>query len=191
MKSDSPPPHYRGTAKGLHWLMALLILGLIPLGLYMRELPLSPQKLQLYSWHKWAGVTVFVLLLVRVAWRLAFPPPPLPWQMSRRQQQLAHAGHLTLYLLMLAIPVSGWLMSSAKGVPTVWFGVLPIPDLIGKDKALGAQLADLHALLSWAMVAVLVAHVGAALKHHFIDRDDVLARMLPARRTDTTRENIQ
>lgn len=185
---ESPALHYNGIAKSLHWLMALLIIGLIPLGLYMEDLPLSPQKLQLYSWHKWAGVTVFVLLLVRVASRIAFPPPPLPWHMSRRQQRLAHAGHLALYLLMLAIPVSGWLMSSAKGVPTVWFGVLPLPDLIGKDKALGAQLADLHALLSWTLVALLAAHVGAALKHHFIDRDDILVRMLPARRPDPTLE---
>ena len=173
---------YNSVAKGLHWLMALLIIGLIPLGLYMHELPLSPQKLQLYSWHKWAGVAVFVLLLVRVAWRLAFPPPLLPWHMSRLQQQAAHAGHLALYLLMLALPLSGWLMSSAKGVQTVWLGVLPLPDLIGKDKVLGAQLAELHELLSWTLVALLVAHIGAALKHHWIDRDDVLTRMLPARR---------
>jgi cytochrome b561 len=179
-RPSSRAPSYHGLAKTLHWLMALLIIGLIPLGLYMQDLPLSPQKLQLYSWHKWAGVTVFVLLWVRVAARLAWPPPPLPWQMSRWQQQAAHAGHLALYLLMLAIPLSGWLMSSAKGVQTVWFGILPIPDLIAKDKALGAQLAELHALLNWTLMAVLAAHVAAALKHHWIDRDDVLTRMLPS-----------
>lgn len=182
MKSmNTSERQYTGFAKGLHWLMALLIIGLLALGLYMHELPLSPQKLQLYSWHKWAGVTVFVLLLVRVATRIAFPPPALPSPMSRLQQQAAHAGHLALYVLMLAIPVSGWLMSSAKGFQTVWFGVLPIPDLLGKDKALGEALAEVHELLSWTLVAVLVAHVGAALKHHWIDRDDVLTRMLPAR----------
>ncbi len=179
--SPHPPRQYSGVAKGLHWLMALLIAGLVALGLYMHELPLSPQKLQLYSWHKWAGVTVFVLLLVRVATRIALPPPSLPGKMSRRQQQAAQAGHLALYLLMLAIPLSGWLMSSAKGFQTVWFGVLPLPDLLGKDKALGALLADVHEVLSWTLVAMVAAHGGAALKHHFIDRDDVLARMLPAR----------
>ncbi len=185
--SLEPAQHYTSIAKGLHWLMALLIVGLIPLGLYMHELPLSPQKLQLYSWHKWAGVSVFVLLLVRVAWRLAFPPPPLPSQMSRWQQKAAHAGHLALYLLMLALPVSGWLMSSAKGVQTVWFGVLPLPDLLEKDKVLGAQLAELHEFLSWTLVALLAAHVGAALKHQGGDRDDVLTRMLPrSRHPDTT-----
>ncbi len=181
---------YTATAKSLHWLMALMIIGLFALGLTMKELPLSPAKLQLYSWHKWAGVTVFVLLLVRAAWRITHRPPPLPWQMSRLQQQAAHAGHLALYLLMLAIPVSGWLMSSAKGYQTVWFGLLPIPDLVGKDKALGDLLGEAHALLNWTLAAVLVAHVAAALKHHLIDRDDVLSRMLPARRPPVS-ENLQ
>lgn len=180
--------HYTTTAKGLHWLMALLIIGLIPLGMYMHELPLSPEKLQLYSWHKWLGVTVFVLLLVRVSWRLTHQPPALPWHMSKPEQLAAHAGHIVLYLLMLAIPVSGWLMSSAKGFQTVWFGVLPIPDLIGKDKELGHTLAELHELLSWMMVAVLIAHVGAALKHHFIDKDDVLTRMMLAHGSKTENE---
>ena len=185
---SSPVRHYSGTAKSLHWLMALLIAGLMALGLYMHELPLSPQKLQLYSWHKWAGVTVFALLLVRVAVRIAFPPP-LPAGMSRGQQLSAHAGHLALYLLMLAIPVSGWLMSSAKGFQTVWFGVLPLPDLVGKDKALGELLAEVHETLSWMLVALVAVHAAAALKHHFIDRDDVLARMLPTRDRQVTQEN--
>ncbi len=172
--------HYTGTAKSLHWLMALMIIGLVPLGMYMHELPLSPQKLQLYSWHKWTGVTVFVLLLARVAWRITHQPPALPWHMSKAEQLLSHGGHIVLYLLMLAIPVSGWLMSSAKGFQTVWFGVLPIPDLLGKDKELGHTLAEVHEFLSWTMVVVLIGHVAAALKHHFINHDDVLTRMLPA-----------
>ena len=170
---------YTRTAKSLHWLMALIIIGLVPLGLYMHELPVSPRKLQLYSWHKWAGVTVFVLLLVRVAWRLTHRPPALPAASTALERLAAHAGHLGLYLLMLVTPVSGWLMSSAKGFQTVWFGVLPIPDLVGKDKALGDTLAEVHEFLAWTLVALIVVHVVAALKHHFIDRDDVLVRMLP------------
>ncbi len=170
---------YTRTAKSLHWLMALIIIGLVPLGLYMHELPVSPRKLQLYSWHKWAGVTVFLLLLVRVAWRITHRPPPLPGQAGSLQHLAAHAGHLGLYLLMLATPLSGWLMSSAKGYQTVWFGVLPIPDLLGKDKVLGDQLAEAHEFLAWTLVVLIVVHVAAALKHHFIDRDDVLVRMLP------------
>ncbi len=180
--------HYTGTAKSLHWLMALMIIGMIPLGMYMHELPLSPEKLQLYSWHKWTGVTVFVLLLARVSWRLTHQPPPLPWHMSRLERLAAHGGHIALYLLMLALPISGWLMSSAKGFQTVWFGVLPIPDLLGKDKELGETLAEVHEILSWIMVTVLIVHVAAALKHHFMDKDDVLTRMTPARRPTTENE---
>ncbi len=171
--------HYTGTAKGLHWLIALLMLGLLGLGFYMHDLPLSPQKLQLYAWHKWAGVTVFLLVILRLAWRVTHQPPALPAGMPRWQQWAAQATHLLLYVLMLAIPLSGWLMSSAKGFQTVWFGVLLLPDLLAKDKALGDLLATLHMSLNLLLVALLVAHVGASLKHHFIDRDDVLLRMLP------------
>jgi cytochrome b561 len=171
--------HYTRTAKGLHWLIALLVLGLLGLGFYMQGLPLSPQKLQLYSWHKWAGVTVFLLVIVRLAWRFTHQPPAMPAGMPRLQQWAAQSTHALLYVLMLAIPLSGWLMSSAKGFQTVWFGVLPLPDLLAKDKALGDLLVTLHSSLNLLLVALLVAHVGATLKHHFIDKDDVFLRMLP------------
>jgi cytochrome b561 len=96
-------------------------------------------------------------------------------------QWAAHAGHFVLYVLMIAIPLSGWLMSSAKGVPTVWFGVLPIPDLIGKDKALGKSLAELHEALNIGLLVLMAGHAAAALFHHFFHKDDTLRRMLPAR----------
>ena len=171
--------HYTKTAKGLHWLMAVLLIGLIALGFYMHDLPLSPEKLKLYSWHKWAGVTAFLLVLVRLAWRVTHIPPALPVNMPKLMQLAAHAGHLALYGLMLAIPLSGWLMSSAKGFQTVWFGVLPIPDLLDKNKELGDLLQTVHLSLNLIFVATIVGHVGAALKHHFIDKDDILTRILP------------
>jgi cytochrome b561 len=174
--------HYTGTAKVLHWLVALIIIGLFVLGQYMSDLSMSPRKLQLYSWHKWFGVTVFLLVLMRLGWRLTHQPPRLPAQMPKLQQLASHVGHMTLYGLMLAIPISGWLMSSAKGYQTVWFGVLPIPDLLGKDKLLGDLLAELHGALNGVLMFIVVIHVIAALKHHFIDRDDVLKRMLPSRK---------
>ncbi len=170
---------YTGTAKSLHWVMAILLFGLLALGFYMHDLPLSPEKLKLYSWHKWAGVTAFLLVLVRLAWRVTHLPPALPASMPRIMQLAAHAGHFALYALMIAIPLSGWLMSSAKGFQTVWFGVLPIPDLLDKNKELGDLLAIVHKGLNLLFVAVLAGHIGAALKHHFIDRDDILTRMLP------------
>jgi cytochrome b561 len=170
---------YTTTAIALHWLMAVAILGAFALGLYMAGLPLSPDKLRLYSWHKWAGVSIFALLFVRVAWRLAHRPPALPMHMGRGEQWVAHAGHGLLYLLMLAVPLSGWLMSSAKGIQTVLFGVLPIPDLLEKNRELGDLLQTLHWGFNMLLAATVIGHTAAALKHHFVDRDDVLTRMLP------------
>jgi len=160
--------------------MAILLFGLIALGFYMHDLPLSPEKLQLFSWHKWAGVTAFLLAAFRLLWRFTHRPPALPDSMPKLMQLAAHAGHLALYGLMFAIPLSRWLMSSAKGFQTVYFGILPLPDLIGKDKELGALLAEVHEYLNLLLILTVVGHVGAALKHHFIDKDDILSRMLPA-----------
>ncbi len=170
---------YTSAAIALHWLAALLIFAAFPLGVYIHELALSPLKLKLLSYHKWLGVTIFLLTVARLAWRAAHTPPPLPDSIPRWQQRAAHGLHHLLYLLLLAIPLSGWLMSSAKGFPVVYFGVVQLPDLIGKDGALAERLHALHALLNFALLALVVLHVAAALKHHFIDRDATLRRMLP------------
>lgn len=168
---------YTPVAKSLHWLMALMILPLLVLGIYMHDLPLSPQKLELYAWHKWAGVTVFLLVWLRLAWRFTHRPPALPESMAAPMRLAAHAGHAALYGLMIAIPLSGWLMSSAKGFQTVWFGVLPIPDLVGKDKELGHLLEEMHEALNLLLMLTLGGHVVAALWHHFVLKDDTLRRM--------------
>ncbi len=179
MAKAFPAIGYTRTAIALHWAVAFGIFGTFALGLYMHELPLSPTKLKLYSYHKWAGVTIFLLMLVRLAWRATHRTPPLPDHMPHWQRLAAHSIHHLLYLLILAIPLTGWLMSSAKGFQTVWFGVLPLPDLLDKNKELGDALSEVHEALNFGMAALVVAHVGAALKHHLVDRDDVLARMLP------------
>ncbi len=168
---------YTKTAKSLHWLMAVLIVGLLALGMIMTELPLSPEKLTLYSWHKWAGVTVFILVWFRLAWRITHRPPPLPDTLSPRMQLVAHAGHAALYLLMIIIPITGWLMSSAKGFQTVWFGILPIPDLVSRDRELGELLQQSHKLLNFGLILLLAGHIAAVLWHHFVLRDDTLRRI--------------
>jgi len=174
-------PHYSATAIGLHWLMAMALASLFAVGLYMVDLPLSPWKLKVFSWHKWAGVTLFSLALLRLAYRAGHAPPPMPTSMPALQRSAAHFAHILLYVLMIAIPLSGWLMSSAKGFQTVLFGVLPIPDLLEKDKELGKVLEFVHHTLNYLLAALVAGHAGAAIKHHLIDKDDVLARMLPWR----------
>jgi cytochrome b561 len=159
--------------------MLVALVGAFAMGLYIQELSFSPNKLRLISYHKWAGVTIFAVLLFRIFWRLTHRPPALPAAMPRWQQQVAEATHVLLYVLMLLIPISGWLMSSAKGFQTVWFGLLPLPDLLDKNTELGDLLKQIHLVLNLALAATVFAHAGAALKHHFINRDDVLTRMLP------------
>lgn len=168
---------YSTPAIVLHWLVAVLIFVAFPLGVYMSDLPLSPNKLKLYSYHKWIGITVLMLVSLRVVWRLTHTPPPLPTSITDWERRASQIVHGLLYLLILAIPVSGWLMSSAEGFQTVWFGVLPLPDLIGKDKAFGDLLAEVHETLNFTMLGLVILHVGAALKHHFIERQPFLQRM--------------
>ena len=181
---------YTRTAVFLHWLMALGLIGTFALGFYMEGLPLSPNKLKLYAWHKWAGMSLLVLAVVRLAWRLSHRAPTLPNSMSAREQWLAHAGHWLLYLLMLAIPISGWLMSSAQGFQVVWFGVVPLPDLVPRNETLGEVLRIVHVVLNYTLLITVIGHIAAALQHHFIKKDDVLTRMLPvARKHSTSTEN--
>lgn len=180
MSNTSVPedqPRYTRIARILHWIMALALTALVIVGYTMKTLPLSPLKLQVYSWHKWAGITLLLLLVLRLIWRLLHRPPALPASMSFWSRALAHSGHALLYLLMLAIPLTGWLMSSAKGFQTVWFGVIPLPDLVSKDKPLGELLVQVHIFLNYALIAMVSLHVLAALKHQLIDRDGLLGRI--------------
>lgn len=175
----STPERYGVVAQLLHWLTALGLIGSFTLGLIMVELSFSPLQLKMFSWHKWLGVSLWLLVLVRLAWRLGHPPPPLPPSTPLWQQRAARLTHGGLYLLLVAIPLSGWVMSSAQGFQTVLFGVLPLPDAVAKDEALGDRLATLHFVLNKTLLALILLHIGAALKHHFIDRDGLLRRMLP------------
>jgi cytochrome b561 len=170
---------YTGVSITLHWLIATVILGTFLLAHYMTDLQLSPVKLKLYSYHKWIGVTIFMLVLIRLGWRFGHRPPPPPPSMPAWQHSAATIAHFFLYALTLAIPISGWLMSSASGFQVVYLGLLRLPDLLTKDKGMAEQLKQLHEALNWLMVLVVALHVVAALKHHLVDRDDVLRRMLP------------
>ena len=184
--SVSPHPATLGAARwhpgsmALHWLLALALFGLFGMGLYMTGLSMSPTRLKLYNWHKWAGVTVLVLSFLRLAWRLTHRPPadvPMPaWQ-----ARAAHAAHVALYVLFFAVPLAGWAYSSAAGFPVVWFGVLPLPDLIAPNRELAEAIKPLHRILAYTMAAIVLVHVAGALKHQWVDRDGLLRRMWPAR----------
>lgn len=176
MNRHSSAPAYTRTAISLHWLVAVLVFAGFGLGLLMVPLPFSPAKLKYYSWHKWLGVTVFLLFWLRLFWRWRHPPPPplaVGWQLSA-----AKLGHALLYLLMFLTPISGWLFSSSTGVQTVYLGLVPLPDLIGRDAGLKDLCKAVHYTCSMSMAAVVVVHLAAAFKHHWFDRDQTLRRML-------------
>jgi cytochrome b561 len=172
---------YTRIAIALHWIVAALIVAVVGIGLYAVSLELSPQKLKLYSWHKWLGVTVFLLAVARLVWRARHPAPAPVASLRPWERRLAGVTHALLYVLLLAVPLSGWLMSSAAGFPVVYFGLLPLPDLVDKNKELAEILKVVHFVLNKTMLALVVLHVVGALKHHFVDRDATLLRMLSPR----------
>lgn len=176
-----PAPRYDALARALHWVLALALVASFLLGLYMHDLPFSPQRLKLFNWHKWAGVSILVLSFLRLAWRWRHAPPPLPAAVLRVMpgwQRVAHHGtHGLLYLLFFAVPLSGWAYSSAAGFPIVWFGVLSLPDWVPVDKALAESLKSAHKVLSFSLAALVLLHVAAVIKHQFVDRDGLLDRM--------------
>lgn len=175
---------WRNTSEGfgrvarlLHWLTALLIVGLLVVGWIMTELRPSPDTIRIYNLHKSFGLLLLAIVLVRLLWKgidRAPPPVPMPWW----QQRLAHAVHGLLYLLLLVMPISGWLLHSASGYPLKWFIVGPaVPALIDKDSGSKHFFEEVHEWSAWVLVGVLLLHVAGALKHHFIDRDRTLGRM--------------
>ncbi|NRG18468.1 cytochrome b [Rhizobiales bacterium] len=176
---------YGAIAIVFHWTMAVLILALVGLGLYMTGLEQTdPSLYPLYQLHKSLGLTALALAVLRLAWRVINPSPRLPQTMSRIERVAAHLGHAGLYALMLAIPLSGWLMVSASpwGIPTVIFNLftvphLPVPEALGDKAAAEAVLKGVHEILGWSLIVLVGLHVAAALKHHFISRDTVFKRM--------------
>jgi len=179
------PARYGATAMTLHWVLGLAIVAVFCVGWYMTGLPFSPQRLKLYNWHKWAGVAILSLSLLRLAWRLTHRPPALPAAVQAampRWQQAAHHGvHHLLYALFFIVPLLGWAYSSAAGFPIVFLGLLPLPDFVPADKALAEAIKPWHGFSAYALAVLVALHVAAALKHQFIDRDGLIARMLPGR----------
>jgi cytochrome b561 len=198
-QSLRPVDRYTRVAIALHWSIALAVVALSITGLWMVDAIKQPESrataFQTYQLHKSLGLTVLVLTGLRLIWRLTHPAPPLPVGMTSFERAAAKATHILFYAMMIAIPVAGWAMVSASkfGLPTIVFGLFEWPHIswiVGlDDKASAEALAKVaHKYMGYGLAALLILHVGAALKHHFINRDNVLARMLPGLGNRATRD---
>lgn len=161
----------------LHWLMALLIIGLLAEGLYMTRIGISVQKLQLYGWHKELGVLVLILVIIRLIWRMENITPSLD-ALIYLEKLAARSMHVAFYLFMFLLPLTGWIVSSAAGLPVSFFGLFLLPDLVRPNEHLQQLFTEVHQWLAYGLILAICGHVAAALKHHFIDKDTILKRML-------------
>lgn len=174
---------YTPTAKALHWIVAVLVIGLIAVGIGREFMPKGPERDFVTMLHKATGIVTLVLMLARLTYRIGHrPPPPEPglpsWQIG-----LSHAVHWSIYLIVIAMPILGWVGSNALGRPVSMYGLFDLPVLVSENKPFGETIYDIHGLLGFTLLGLVVVHVAAALHHHFVRRDGVLARMTtePAR----------
>ena len=161
-----------------HWGMLLILAVTIPLGLYMTDLPLGPYKVRMYALHKSIGLSLLGLVLLRALWRASESRPMEP-PMPKWQSRVASATAFSLYALLFAIPLSGWLFNSAAGFPLSWFGITNLPPLTATNPSLKIVARATHEFLAWTLMLLVALHAAAALKHHFVDRDRTLSQMLP------------
>jgi cytochrome b561 len=163
----------------LHWLIVVLIITQVILASIAEDLPIGIKKLATYARHKSVGLTILGLVVLRLLWRWLNPTPTLPTTLKPYERTLAGLTHFALYLILFAMPLTGWMMTSARGFPVSWFGFFQLPDFVPKNDTLYKAMKETHDLLATALYAVVFLHVAAALKHHFFLKDDVLRRMLP------------
>jgi cytochrome b561 len=173
------PQSWGALARFFHWTVALLILAQIALGVTALAWRVSPLKLELFVWHKSVGILILALMLARLAWRLASPTPALPPDTPAWERYAAHVSHGLLYALAIALPLSGWVINSAAAVPFSVFWLVPLPAIVAPDEHLEELAKLVHFSLLVALCLLLAVHIGAALRHHLIKRNDVLLRMLP------------
>ena len=178
--ATTPVTGYTATAIGLHWLIALGIFTAFGLGLYMTSIHgFTPTKLKLFSWHKWLGVTIFAVAVLRVLWRATHAAPPVAPGTPAWQARAAAGAHHLLYVLILVVPLTGYFYSLSAGVPVVYLGLWKMPVLIEANTTLKPILQAVHAWLNYLMAGIVLLHAAAAIKHQLIDRDGTLARMIP------------
>ena len=187
MAEATPATRYNAVAVLIHWLTAIAIVGMLVVGWIMEDMPNSdPDKFMLFQAHKSVGITILILSLFRVVWRMTHPVPPMSSAIPLWQRKAAQATHLLFYVLILALPLTGWAVvsTSSFNIPTLLYGVIPWPHLpilpMLENKAMIHEfLGETHGTLASIITALLVLHIGAAWKHHLINRDDTLTRMAP------------
>ncbi|MBX3713522.1 MAG: cytochrome b [Lysobacter sp.] len=179
MSLKNPSDRWGGVSQCLHWATVVLIVAIAYIGLTMGDLPNGPDKIRTYALHKSIGLTILALVALRVLWRLAAGAPrPVPGS-PRWQERIASLTHFGIYVLLFAIPISGWVMNSAAGYPLQWFGLFNLPAIAGKSQELREAAKEAHELMFWLLALMVVAHAGAAFYHHLFQQDATLARMLP------------
>lgn len=176
MRIKNSESQYGIVAIIFHWIMAILLIALLALGLYMDDLPISLEKLKLFGWHKEYGMLALMLVIARSIWRIAniIPSLSIPWW----EVLAARTVHYAFYGFMFAMPITGWIMTSAAGLPVSFFGWFVFPNLVSPSPALMNLFQEIHEWLGYGLIATIVLHTSAALKHHFINKDDILRRML-------------
>jgi cytochrome b561 len=181
MQIRNTQQRYGAVAQLLHWLIVVLIITQFVLAIKADALHIGPAKIALLARHKSIGLTIFALAVLRLLWRLINPVPHVPPNTPAWQSLSARLSHAALYTLILITPLLGWLMSSARGFSVSWFGLFTLPDFVAPDKGKYEFFLGAHQFVAFSLAAIAILHAAAALKHHFIDRDDVLRRMLPVR----------
>jgi cytochrome b561 len=179
------PESWGAVTKFLHWSMALLIFTLFALGWTADLLPRSPLKIDVFIWHKSLGILALTLVVIRLLWQLANPTPRPPTDTKPWEHVAAKSAHAFLYILMIAMPISGWVINSAANVPFKVFWLVPLPNLTGPNQELRDVAETAHLAMFFLFATVLVAHIGAAIRHHVVKRNNVLTRMLPGSGDDT------
>lgn len=172
-------------AKGFHWSVAVAVLVMIGTGLWAEDLPYGKLKVDVFWFHKSLGILILATMCLRLAWRLINPAPPLPQGLKPWERWAAHLTHYGFYVVLLAMPISGWVVNSAANFPLTVFGWFEVPAIAPPSESIKDTAADVHGVLYKVILALLALHVGAALKHHFVLGDDVLRRMLPFGRLRT------
>lgn len=170
--------NWGSVSRFFHWGMALAIFSMFVLGWIMINVPLSPLKLELFIWHKSIGITLLGVVVLRIVWRLVNPTPRLPSNISKGEQHLARYGQLWLYILMILMPLSGWIINSAANFPLRWFSLFTIPAIADPSHLLEDQAKMAHFILFILLALTIAGHIIAALYHHRVSRNNVLNNML-------------